>query len=121
MNNKNVYDYVKGAKMDAPVVKKEPLDIHRVLIELKTNSDLKTKEDKVRFLRKYPHIEHDYNKLYDMAVNNDMNDNSNPDIRILNLMLDQSQDIKDNKIKKIDGEKKVGTLLMNTYITPHLK
>ena len=100
--------------------KKERLDIYSIINYIK-NSDLKTKIDKINYLKKYKHIHMDYSFLYNIIINNDLNDNTSKEVEILNNMLQNIKDINDQKISKFEGEKEIGELIADTYIKPMLE
>lgn len=119
-SGESVYDYMKNSTIDVVINKKEPLNMRSVVMEVISNSKLKTTDDKKRYLRKYPHIEHDYPSFYKLIINHDLQDQNIPEVRILYVMLQKSQEINDNKITKNEGEEVVGRLLMNSIIKPNL-
>jgi len=97
--------------------KKEQLDIKQIILDLK-DSNLKTKQEKEEYLSKYKYIKTDYTFLYNLVVNNDLNDNNNKDINVLNTMLKQIKKIDNNEVSKEKGELEVGELLVDTYVKP---
>ena len=114
--NLNIYDMVKNMQMPVPAPKKEPLDILSIIIAIKNNPSLKTRESKVSYLRQYPHISTDYEKLYNLIINHNLNDNSVKDIKILNTMIEKIEDEKNKKINEMDRDKQIGTLLMKEFL-----
>ena len=103
--------------MNEPPPKKEKLDIKEIIIHIK-NSDLKTKKQKEEYLKKYKYIKTDYTFLYNLVINNDLDDNSNKDVNILNMMLFQIDNIDKKKISKQKGEAVIGQALVDTYVKP---
>ena len=97
--------------------KKEQLDIKQIILDLK-DSKLKTKQEKEEHLSKYKYIKTDYTFLYNLVVNNDLDDNNNKDINVLNTMLRQIKKIDNNEVSKEKGELEVGELLVDTYVKP---
>lgn len=95
----------------------EQLDIKQIILDLK-DSDLKTKQEKEEYLKKYKHIKTDYKFLYNLIINNDLHDNNNKDINVLNTMLNQIKKIDNNEVSKEKGELVVGELLVDTYVKP---
>jgi hypothetical protein len=98
----------------------QKLNIRKVYEEVK-NSNLNTKIDKINYLKKYKYIEQDYNFLYNIIVNNDLNNNNSKEIKLLNMMLSKIDDIKDNKITKNKGEQDIGQVLVDYYIKPQIE
>ena len=95
----------------------EQLDIKQIILDLK-DSNLKTKQEKEEHLSKYKYIKTDYTFLYNLVVNNDLDDNNNKDINVLNTMLRQIKKIDNNEVSKEKGELEVGELLVDTYVKP---
>ena len=102
-----------------PPPKIQPLNIKEIINTIK-DSDLNNGEKKINYLKKYKYIKTDYAFLYNIIVNNDLNDNSIKEVNILNKMLLQIDDINENKISKKDGEEKIGQVLVDTYVKPML-
>ena len=75
-------------------------------------------QEKEQELSKYKYIKTDYTFLYNLVVNNDLDDNTNKDINVLNTMLRQIKKIDNKEVSKENGERKVGELLAETYIKP---
>jgi|TARA_B110000093_G_C12766240_1_gene324675 hypothetical protein len=100
--------------------KKEKLDIKEIIMDLK-KQNFKSKKEKENFLSKYKHIKTDYFFLYDLVVNNNLDDNTNKEINVLNTILSQLKKIDDKEVTKENGEKMVGELLVDTYIKPQMK
>jgi hypothetical protein len=103
--------------MEQPPPKIEPLDIPKIIKHCKK---YRNKKEKLDYLKKYKHIQIDYKFLYNLILNNDLNNNNLKDVQILNYMLKQTEDIKNNKVSKKDGEVAVGSLLVDTYVKPML-
>ena len=103
-----------------PPPKKQNLNIKEIVLYIK-NSDLKTKEEKVNYLKKYKYINTDYAFLYNIMINYDLNDNTKKEVDILNQMLSKIQDINDKKISKKKGEEQLGQVLVDTYVKPMLE
>lgn len=103
--------------MNGPPPKKENLDIKQIILDLK-DSNLKTKQEKEEHLSKYKYIKTDYTFLYNLVVNNDLDDNTNKDINVLNTMLRQIKKIDNKEVSKENGEREVGELLAETYVKP---
>ena len=100
--------------------KKEKLNIKEIIKHIK-ETNLKTKKEKERYLKRYKYMKTDYEFLYNLIVNNDLEDNKNKEINILNRMLEEINNIEENKVSKEKGEKKIGELLVDTYVKPKLK
>jgi hypothetical protein len=103
--------------MEQPPPKIEPLDISKIIQHCK---NCRNKKEKLDYLKKYKHIQQDYNFLYNIIVNNDLNNNNLKDVQILNYMLKQTEDIKNNRVSQKEGEVAVGSLLVDTYVKPML-
>lgn len=102
-----------------PPPKKERLDVYSIINYIK-NSDLKNKRDKINYLKKYKYIHIDYSFLYNIIINNDLNNNTSKEVEILNKMLQNIKDINEQKVSKFEGEKEIGELIADTYIKPML-
>ena len=83
-----------------PPPKIEPLNIKNIILEIKDSEDLNTKDKKVKHLKKYRYIKTDYEFLYNLIINNDLNDDTIKEVKILNQMLGKIEDIKDKKVSK---------------------
>jgi len=103
--------------MNGPPQKKETLDIKQLILNLK-ELNLKTKQDKEQYFSKYKYIKTDYTFLYNLVINNDLDDNNNKNIKILNTMLTQIKKIDNKELSKENGERKVGELLAEIYVKP---
>ncbi len=103
-----------------PPPKIQKLDIRSIYEDVK-NSNLNTKKDKIDYLKKYKYIEKDYNFLYNIIINNDLNHGKSREIKVLNTMLSKIDDIKDNKISKRKGEEEMGQVLVDEYIKPQIE
>jgi hypothetical protein len=103
-----------------PPPKIQKLNIRAIFEEVK-NSNLNTKTDKINFLKKYKYIEQDYNFLYNIIINNDLNNGNNKELKILKMMLSKIDDIKDNKVSKKKGEEQIGQVLVDEYIKPQIE
>lgn len=103
-----------------PPPKIQKLDIRSIYEDVK-NSNLNTKKDKIDYLKKYKYIEKDYNFLYNIIINNDLNHGNSREIKVLNTMLSKIDDIKDNKISKRKGEEEMGQVLVDEYIKPQIE
>lgn len=103
-----------------PPPKIQKLDIRSIYEDVK-NSNLNTKKDKIDYLKKYKYIEKDYNFLYNIIINNDLNHGKSREIKVLNTMLSKIDDIKDNKISKRKGEEEIGQVLVDEYIKPQIE
>ena len=106
--------------MNEPPPKKEKLNIKKIINHIK-ESDLKTKKEKEGYLKKYKYMKMDYTFLYNLIVNNDLEDNKNKEVNILNTMMEQINNIEEKKVSKENGEKKIGELLVDTYVKPVMK
>ena len=62
----------------------------------------------------------DYEFLYKLIINHDLNDNSIKEVNILNQMLEKIEDIKDNKVSQKKGEEQIGKVLVDEYVMPML-
>lgn len=103
-----------------PPPKIQKLDIRSIYEDVK-NSNLNTKKDKIDYLKKYKYIEKDYNFLYNIIINNDLNHGKSREIKVLNTMLSKIDDIKDNKISKRKGEEEIGQVLVDEYVKPQIE
>lgn len=103
-----------------PPPKIQKLDIRSIYEDVK-NSNLNTKKDKIDYLKKYKYIEKDYNFLYNIIINNDLNHGNSREIKVLNTMLSKIDDIKDNKISKRKGEEEIGQVLVDEYVKPQIE
>ena len=104
-----------------PPPKIEPLNIKNIILEIKKNEELNTKEKKVKYLKKYRYIKTDYEFLYNLIINHDLNDNTIKEVKILNQMLGKIDDIKDKKVSKKKGEEDIGKVLVDEYVMPMLE
>ena len=102
-----------------PPPKIQTLNIKEILLHLK-NSELKTTEEKVNYLKKYKHIKKDYTFLYNIMTTNDLNDDTIKEVKILNHMLGKIDDIKDKKVSQQKGEEQIGKVLVDEYVMPML-
>jgi len=105
---------------NGPPPKKQRLDMKSIINFIK-NSDLKTKNDKINYLKKYKYIHTDYTFLYNIIINNDLNNNTLKEVNILNQMLAKIGDINDNKLSKKKGEEQIGQVLVDNYVMPMLQ
>ena len=103
-----------------PSPKIQKLDIRSIYEDVK-NSNLNTKKDKIDYLKKYKYIEKDYNFLYSIIINNDLNHSNSRELKVLNTMLSKIDAIKDNKISKRKGEEEIGQVLVDEYIKPQIE
>ena len=103
-----------------PPPKIEPLNIKNIILEIKDSEDLNTKDKKVKHLKKYRYMKTDYEFLYNLIINNDLNDNTIKEVKILNQMLGKIEDIKDKKVSKKKGEEDIGKVLVDEYVMPML-
>lgn len=103
--------------MEQPTQKIEPLDIKQIIINCKK---YRNKNEKLNYLKKYKYIQQDYKFLYNIIIDNDLNNNNLNDVKILNYMLQQTDNIKNNKVSQKEGEVAVGSLLVDTYVKPML-
>jgi hypothetical protein len=103
--------------MEQPSPKIEPLNISEIIQYCKT---CRNKKEKLDYLKKYKYIQQDYKFLYNIIINNDLNNENLKDIQILNYMLQQTDNIKNNRVTKKEGEVAVGSLLVDTYVKPML-
>lgn len=103
-----------------PPPKIEKLDIKAIINDIKNNGELNTKEKKIKYLKKYRYIQTDYEFLYKLIVNHDLNDNTIKEVNILNQMLGKIEDIKDNKVSQKKGEEQIGKVLVDEYVMPML-
>lgn len=104
-----------------PPPKIEPLNIKNIILEIKDSEDLNTKDKKVKHLKKYRYIKTDYEFLYNLIINNDLNDDTIKEVKILNQMLGKIEDIKDKKVSKKKGEEDIGKVLVDEYVMPMLE
>ncbi len=107
-------------KYQGPPPKIQKLDIRSIYLEIK-NSNLNTKLDKINYLKKYKYIEKDYNFLYNIIIDNDLNNGKSKDIEILNFMLSKIDDVNNNKDSKKNIEVEVGQVLVDNYVKPMLE
>ena len=70
-----------------PPPKVEPLNIKKIILEIKDSEDLNTKDKKIKHLKKYRYMKTDYEFLYNLIINNDLNDDTIKEVKILNQML----------------------------------
>ena len=103
-----------------PPPKIEKLDIKVIINDIKNNAELNTKEKKIKYLKKYRYMQTDYEFLYNLIINNDLNDNTIKEVNILNQMLGKIEDIKDNKVSQKKGEEQIGKVLVDEYVMPML-
>ena len=103
-----------------PPPKVEPLNIKKIILEIKKNEDLNTKDKKIKHLKKYRYMKTDYEFLYNLIINNDLNDDTIKEVKILNQMLEKIEDIKDKKVSKKKGEEDIGKVLVDEYVMPML-
>lgn len=103
-----------------PPPKIEKLDIKAIINDIKNNVELNTKEKKIKYLKKYRYMQTDYEFLYKLIVNHDLNDNTIKEVNILNQMLGKIEDIKDNKVSQKKGEEQIGKVLVDEYVMPML-
>ena len=75
---------------------------------------------KIKYLKKYKYMQTDYEFLYKLIINHDLNDNSIKEVNILNQMLEKIEDIKDNKVSQKKGEEQIGKVLVDEYVMPML-
>ena len=104
-----------------PPPKIEPLNIKNIILEIKDSEDLNTKDKKVKHLKKYRYMKTDYEFLYNLIINNDLNDDTIKEVKILNQMLGKIEDIKDKKVSKKKGEEDIGKVLVDEYVMPMLE
>jgi hypothetical protein len=102
-----------------PPPKKQELNIRDIIIYIK-NTELKTTDEKIKYLKKYKYIQTDYTFLYNIIINNNLDDNSIKEVKILNIMLSQINNINDNKISKQKCEESIGKVLVDEYVNPLL-
>ena len=55
---------------------------------------------KIKYLKKYKYMQTDYEFLYKLIINHDLNDNTIKEVNILNQMLGKIEEIKDNKVSQ---------------------
>ena len=103
-----------------PPPKIQKLDIRAIINEVKS-SNLNTKEDKIKYLKKYKYIKKDYNFLYNLIINNDLKNGRSQEMNILNMMMSKIDDINDNKVSQKKGEEEIGQVLVDTYVMPQLE
>tara|TARA_B110000259_G_scaffold87644_1_gene102012 strand:- start:9505 stop:9843 length:339 start_codon:yes stop_codon:yes gene_type:complete len=103
--------------MNKSIEKKETLDIKKIILDIK-DSNLKTKKEKEEYLSKYKYIKLDYLFIYNLIINNNLDDNKNKDIEILNRMLNQIKQIDNKEISKKHADKEIGELLVERYVNP---
>lgn len=104
-----------------PPPKIETLNIKNIILEIKKSEDMNTKEKKIKYLKKYKYMKTDYEFLYNLIINNDLNDNNIKEVKILNQMLGKIDDIKDKKVSKKKGEEDIGKVLVDEYVMPMLE
>lgn len=100
--------------------KQQPLPIRKIILKIKEEG-LNTYEEKVKFLSRFKYIQTDYTSIYNIIINNDLNDNNIEEVRILNQMLHiiGEQEEKGYSIKKRD--EKVGQVLVNEIVMPRVR
>ena len=64
-----------------PPPKVEPLNIKKIILEIKDSEDLNTKDKKIKHLKKYRYIKTDYEFLYNLIINNDLNDDTIKEVK----------------------------------------
>ena len=104
-----------------PPPKIEKLNLKVIINDIKNNAELNTKEKKIKYLKKYKYMQTDYEFLYKLIINYNLNDNTIKEVKILNQMLEKIEDIKDNKVSQKKGEEQIGKVLVDEYVMPMLE
>jgi hypothetical protein len=59
--------------------------------------------------------------LYNIIINNDLNDETIFDVKMLNMMIKKIDEIIEEPDKKTEKEKEIGQVLVDKYVTPLLE
>jgi len=106
--------------MDTKKPKKQILNFKNILQDLKQNN-INSKLDKINYFKKYKYVKEDYSFLYNIIINNDLNDETIFDVKMLNMMIKKIDEIIEEPDKKTEKEKEIGQVLVDKYVTPLLE
>ena len=59
--------------------------------------------------------------MYNIIINNDLNDETIFDVKMLNMMIRKIDEIIEEPDKKTEKEKEIGQVLVDKYVTPLLE
>lgn len=100
-----------------PLAKREKLNLRGIIDYLKTNSNIyNTREKKEEYLRRYKYMREEYEFIYNVIINNDLNNNMIRDVRILNNILATI----DRGLPQRTEEVKIGTILRDEIVIPQV-
>jgi hypothetical protein len=102
---------------DNPLIKREKLDLRAIINYLKENANqYNTREKKEEYLSRYRYMREEYEFIYTIIINNDLNNNMIRDVRILNNILATI----DRKMPQRAEEVQIGTILRDEIVIPQV-